>query len=146
MMTNRLALLVALSLAGAACARRSPQKSAARPVRLDRVQAAGHDLELRYSATIQPHEQVALAFKVGGYVRDVLQRPGPDGVSRSVQQGDLVTRGAVLARVAPADYEERVRQARAQLADADARLSKTRSDAARAETLYRTKALTRPDY
>jgi len=40
--------------------------------------AAGADV-LRYSATIQPYEQIPLAFKVSGYVREVHQRAGADG-------------------------------------------------------------------
>jgi RND family efflux transporter MFP subunit len=52
----------------------------------------------------------------------------------------------MLARVNPADYQEKVNQASAQLAEADASLVKARSDAARAESLYADKALTRPDF
>jgi multidrug efflux system membrane fusion protein len=57
-----------------------------------------------------------------------------------------VTRGSVLAQIDPADYRQRVRQFGAQLAEAEASLSRTRADAARAETLYKAEALTRPDY
>ena len=48
-----------------------------------------------------------------------------------------MTRGTVLARIHSADYQERVNQARASLAEAEASLVKARSDAARAESLYR---------
>jgi multidrug efflux system membrane fusion protein len=106
------------------------------------IAAAG----LRYSASIQPYQQVSLAFKVGGYVREMRQLPGPDGRLRNLQQGDRVTKGTVLARLSSADYEEKVNQAKAQLAEAEANLIKARSDAARAESLYAAKAMTRPDY
>jgi multidrug efflux system membrane fusion protein len=65
---------------------------------------------------------------------------------RSLQQGDVVARGTVLARLNSADYDEQVNQAKAQLADAEASLQRARADVARAESLYAEKALTRPDY
>ena len=42
----------------------------------------------RYSADIQPLRQVDLAFKVGGYIQEILQMPGVDGQKRTVQEGD----------------------------------------------------------
>jgi len=148
-MTNRSQYLsVTLSLAAVAlgCARTHADKAPARPVRVESVRSEAAAAGLRYSASIQPREQVALAFKVGGYVREVRQVQGVDGRWRNLQQGDAVTRGLVLARVQSADYQERVNQARASLAEAEAGLIKARSDAARAESLYAAKAMTRPDY
>ncbi len=140
------ALALDLAAATLACGHGRERQEPARPVRIEKVQNEMAAVGLRYSASIQPYEQVPLAFKVGGYVREVLQRRGPDGRLRKLQQGDLVTRGTVLARIDAVDYQERVNQARAQLAEADASLAKGRADAARAESLYQAKALTRPDY
>jgi RND family efflux transporter MFP subunit len=134
--------LTALSLG---CAH-EPAEKPARPVRVETVDGQLPPGGLRYSATIQPYEQVALSFKVGGYVRMVRRVAGKDGRLRNLQQGDPVARGTVLASVDPADYREKVSQARAQLAEAEAGLEKARADAARAEALYQAKALTRPDY
>jgi multidrug efflux system membrane fusion protein len=130
----------------ASCASDVVADKSARPVRVEKVRGEVAEGGLRYSATIQPYEQVPLSFKVGGYVSDVRRRQGPDGRPRNLQQGDLVTRGTVLARVNPADYQEKVNQARAQLAEAEASLKRAEADAGRAEALYRGKALTRPDY
>jgi len=148
MRTRSEALLVACGLAASvwACSAAKSYEAPARPVR---VEAVGQEVAaggVRYSATIQPYEQVPLAFKVGGYVRELQQREGPDGRLRPLQQGDLVTRGAVLARLNASDYEERVNQGKAQLSEAQAGLARARADAARAETLYQAQALTRPDY
>lgn len=118
----------------------------ARPVRVEKVSSHVAPGGLRYSATIQPYEQVSLSFKVSGYVSEVSRRPGPDGRLRNLQQGDAIGRGAVLARVNPADYQEKVNQAKAQLAEAEASLTKAKADGARAQALYEGKALTRPDY
>ncbi|HEY7509687.1 MAG TPA: biotin/lipoyl-binding protein, partial [Vicinamibacteria bacterium] len=137
------ALLVA---AAAGCGRTHAAKPPARPVRVQAVRGEAASGGLRYSATIQPYEQVPLAFKAGGYVRELRQVVGPDGRRRHLQQGDAVTRGTVLARLQSSDYQERVNQARAQLAEADAGLTRARADAARAEALYAAQALTRPDY
>lgn len=140
-----LALWLGLAAFAPACASHA-DKAPPRPVRVESVESQAAPAGLRYSATIQPYEQVPLAFKVTGYVREVRQLPGSDGRLRNLQQGDVVTRGTVLARVNPADYQEKVNQASAQLAEADAGLVRARSDAARAESLYADKALTRPDY
>jgi RND family efflux transporter MFP subunit len=148
-MTRRFQAQVALALAAAAAGCDSRTHADLPPARPVRVQAARAELAptgLRYSATIQPYEQVALAFKAGGYVRELRQVPGDDGRLRHLQQGDSVARGTVLARLHSTDYQERVNQARAQLAEAEAGLIKATADASRAETLYAAQALTRPDY
>jgi multidrug efflux system membrane fusion protein len=131
---------------GAACGRHQEADKSARAVRVEAVAAQAQAGRLRYSATIQPFEQVALAFKAAGYVRELGQVRDADGRLRSVQQGDAVARGSVLARIHPADYLEKVNLAKAQLAEADAVTARALADAARAEALYQGKALTRPDY
>ena len=145
--TLRRSLLV-LAVLGAlvACGRPAAREKPARPVRVEAVRNEATASGLRYSATIQPYEQISRAFKVGGYVREVLQRPGPDGRLRDLQQGDEVTTGTVLARISEADYTEKVNQAKAQLAEAEASLARARADAQRAQQLYAAKCLTRPDY
>jgi multidrug efflux system membrane fusion protein len=144
-LNHAFALSLGAAAAALACTRTAPEKPS-RPVRVETVatQAAGSGL--RYSASIQPYEQVRLAFKAGGYVRELLQRRAADGRGRSVQQGDTVTKGTVLARLDTADYQERVNHAKAQVAEAEANLAKARADAARAESLYKGQALTRPDF
>jgi len=147
MMTMRNgAFACALAASALACSSGHADRAPARPVRVETVRTGLPQTGLRYSASIQPYEQVLLAFKVGGYVAELRQVPGPDGRPRNLQQGDLVSKGTVLARLSSADYDERVSQVEAQLAEANAGLVKARADAARAESLYAAKALTRPDY
>ena len=57
-------------------------------------------------------------------MRSVLQVPGADGRPRNLQQGDRVRKGTVLARVDPAGYQEKVDQARAQLAEGNLNTAK----------------------
>jgi RND family efflux transporter MFP subunit len=135
----------ALSLGLLACHAGKADKPA-RPVKVESVATETPAAGLRYSASIQPYEQVQLAFKASGYVRELLQLRGHDGRLRAVQQGDAVAQGTVLARLEASDYEQRVDQAKAQVAEAEANLAKARADGARAETLYKAQALTRPDY
>jgi RND family efflux transporter MFP subunit len=139
-------IVVASTGALLACGRGPAREKTARPVRVEIVRKEAAGGGLRYSATIQPNEQVPLAFKVGGYVREVLQRPGVGGRMRDLQQGDAVAKGTVLARITESDYQEKVNQAKAQVAEAEAGLAKARADAERAEGLYQSHSLTRPDY
>jgi len=143
---SAVSLMIAGAALGAACTRHVATEKASRPVRVEKVAAEAAADGLRYSATIQPYEQVQVAFKVGGYVRELRQVAGPDGATHSLQQGDPVARGTVLARLNTADYDEKVNQAKAQLAESEANLARARADFARAESLYEGRALTRPDY
>lgn len=144
MQTAGLALIAALSLAGCRAAAK-PAEPDPRPVRVEVVQAAPGEPGVRYSANIAPQTQVPLAFKVGGYISDILQRPGPDKRPRDVQQGDVVKEGTVLARVSPSDYTARVDQSRAGVAGAEAAAVKARADFERASKLYDTQSLTKPE-
>src|SRR5262245_38414615 len=64
----------------------------ARPVKAQPVGAAPAAATIRYSASIEPFEQVMLSFKSSGYVDEILRRPGADGRSRVAQGGDLVAK------------------------------------------------------
>jgi RND family efflux transporter MFP subunit len=117
----------------------------AKPVKVEAATRLAPPSGLRYAASIEAFEQVPLSFKSGGYVDEILRRPGADGRMRAAQPGDVVTRGAVLARVRAAEYRERVNQGRAAVAEADAAVTKARADLDRAKTLFAADSLTRPD-
>src|SRR5262249_54574035 len=72
----------------------------------------------RYSASILPSSQNELAFKYGGYLSEIHQVNVTDKKTRSVQDGDSVTKGTVLARLRNDDFAAKVKQAEAQLAEA----------------------------
>src|SRR5262245_37570577 len=69
---------------------------------------------VRYAANIEPLKQVEVAFRVGGYLDQILPVRGVDGRMRELQAGDLVTRGTVLARVRQSDYAVKLSQAQSQ--------------------------------
>jgi RND family efflux transporter MFP subunit len=130
------------------------------PVRVQAVQSHATSSGQRYSANINPYTQVNLAFKVSGYITEVLQVKGADGQMRDVQGGDWVTKATVLAQVRQIDYQEEVNQAKAQLATAQATwqqakanlakaqatLTKAQLDFERATNLLATQSMTKADY
>src|SRR6185295_2451012 len=116
-----------------------------RPVKVMDVRPSDAPTGIRYAVSIQPSEQVPLAFKAGGYIDQLLQRRGADGRLRALQAGDPVSAGASMAHVRDADYRERVNQARAALDELDVAQTKAQLDRERARTLFAAQALTKPD-
>ena len=147
MKTSMAVLLVVTgaSLAPGCSKAESLEAKPARPVKAQTVAPAPPQAGVRYSATIEPFEQVPLAFKASGYIADLLRRSGGDGRLRVAQPGDRVAQGAVLARLYDADYRERVNQGRARLSEGEASLTKTRLDLERAKVLFAADSLTKPD-
>jgi len=116
-----------------------------RAVKVVEPQPTGRPSGTRYAVTIQPSQQIPLAFKSGGYVDEILQRRGADGRLRAVQAGDMVAAGTRLARVRESDYRERFNQATASLSELEAAQTKAERDRERARTLFAAEALTKPD-
>ncbi len=132
-------ILLAILLASG-CSRPVPYDKPLTPVLVADVQRQSIDLPLRYSAAIEPGTRVDLAFRVGGYVTSIASIGG-----RPIQDGDHVAAGTVLASVRSADYDAKVSQARAQLSEATASREAAAAAVARAEALFASKSLTRPD-
>lgn len=107
------------------------------PVRVLAVTAGSAESSLKYTASFVPKAQVEMAFKVGGYVEDLLQVNGPDGKPRDVQPGDQVAAGALLARVRVSDYAAQSNQARGALNEAQAQLRQAELDYQRASELLK---------
>jgi len=151
--------LFSAALSGCAKTVKSADK-APTPVKIESVQSYSAPGGARYSASIAPSAQVDIAFRVGGYVEQILQIKGADGRVRNAQQGDTVSAGSVLARVREKDYAVKVDQASSQLAQARASLQtsrrqiaeaevgaeKARLDYERAVALFETKSLTKSDF
>jgi RND family efflux transporter MFP subunit len=116
------------------------------PVTVADVQEYSGSEGVNYSASIVPYQQVSVAFKSAGYVTSILQRKGVDGRVRNLQQGDWVKEGTVLATVRQSDYQQAVDQYKGQLEQAKASAQKAEQDFARAQALYKAKALTQSDF
>jgi RND family efflux transporter MFP subunit len=140
-----LAVVAAASLAAACTKVEGVEAKPARPVKTQAVTMAPAASGVRYSATIEAFQEVPLAFKASGYVDDLIQRKGADGRQRAAQAGDRVSRGTVLARVHESDYQEKVNQGRAKLAEGEASLRKAQLDLERAKTLFAADSLIKPE-
>ena len=106
------------------------------PVKTQAVEMSQTSDELRYSATVEPNTQVAVAFKIGGYVESIYRVRGVDGRERDVQDGDSVRAGQVLARLRQSDYAVKHEQAVSQLGEAQSSLGTTKSQLTEAEVTY----------
>lgn len=140
------ALVAVLLLAATTFSKSKAQPAAPVPVRVVAVEGAAGASGLRYSANITPREQVELAFKVGGYVREIVSIPGPDGVPRELRAGDRVTRGMVLARLDDQDHAARAHQARAAMEEARASVVQAQKDFERSQNLVQGGYLARSEF
>ncbi|MFN0088278.1 MAG: efflux RND transporter periplasmic adaptor subunit [Blastocatellia bacterium] len=156
-LTNRFSILCLLSaIPVAGCGKVESYEKPLTPVKIkaaDRQAFSGGTA--RYSANIQPNQQIDLAFKLGGTVRDVLQFRG-----RTIEEGEWIEKGAVLARLHDDEIAARVKQAEALLAEAAAAQATVKAQLAealvaqdqlrreldRATRLLEADALIRPDF
>lgn len=140
-------MILACSLAAiAGCEREEPPKAVPIPVETAVVQTISAGSGTKYSANIAPYAQVDLAFQSNGYIDSIYQVPNPSGGRRNVDQGDWIPKGTVLAVVKQQDYLDRLQQAKAQLARAQAEHEKARLSFERVSALYATQSATAPDY
>jgi multidrug efflux system membrane fusion protein len=134
------------SISQSACSRAASEPRPLTPVRVAQVQNISTGSETRYSANIVPNAQVDVAFKSGGYVVSIRQIAGIDGRLRSVDTGDWVSRGTVLAVVRQQDYTDRREQAQAQLARAQADYDHAKLSFDRTSNLYSSQSATKPEF
>lgn len=137
--------LVALALA-AGCSRQDPVAEPPRPVGVEQAKPLSGDAGRRYTATLLPREQVAMVFRVGGYVEDILTLPGANGQKVLVERGQKIRKGQVLARLRTVDYQARVTAARAALDEASVTRNQAVTDLKRLEALLRANAVAQAEY
>ena len=170
-LTATVLLMISL-LAG--CSKETVKQKPAKPVKVKAVEAHSSLSNVRYSASIKPAAQVEVAFKVGGYIDDIAREKDPAGQWRYIQAGDVVHKGATLARVRQSDYAARVNEAKSQVGEArsarDANSSqlqealaavdtasaqvndvrayfeKAKLDYERSRILFETQSITKPEY
>ena len=146
-MRNTIALfLLMVGLAG--CSSHKPITQPPQGVQAQAIekQAGASADGLRFSAVVTPDSEVPLSFRIPGYVTSLKQVRGQDGRLRDIAEGDRVSRGAVLVRIRPSEYEQRVQQASSQAAAAEAVATKAKLDFDRATHLYDSQSLTKPDF
>jgi multidrug efflux system membrane fusion protein len=138
-----LATLTALSCHSSKLIEQPPQ--AVQVLRIDAAPDTGAG-GLRFSAMVMPDSQVPVAFRIPGYVVALRQVRGADGGARDLAEGDSVAQGAVLARIRPAEYQDKVKQASSQAAAAEAAAHKAKLDYERAARLYESQSITKPEF
>ncbi len=129
-----------------ACADKAASQAPAVPVRTAVVHTIDTGSTNTYSANIQPYQQVDLSFKSNGYLVSIRQVRDADGHIRNIDQGDYVTKGTVLATVQQDDYQQKLDQANAQLARAQAEHERAKLSFGRMSALYKVGAATEPDF
>lgn len=171
--TVKIAVLMWLSLL-LGCSKAHVDEKPPKPVKVKVVETHPTSRSVRYSASIRPAAQVDVAFKVGGYIEAISQQRDSAGQWRHLQAGDVVRKGAMLARVRQKDYVARVNEtrsqhgearsalemntaqlreanaavdtARAEVKDAQAYYDRASLDFERAGILFSTQSITKPDY
>ncbi|HEV2837639.1 MAG TPA: efflux RND transporter periplasmic adaptor subunit [Pyrinomonadaceae bacterium] len=166
------ALLILSLMLG--CSKEVAKQKPAKPVKVKAVETHSSLSDVRYSASIKPAAQVDVAFKVSGYIDDIAREKDAAGQWRYIQAGDIVHKGATLARVRQNDYAARVNEAksqigearsaldanssqlheviaavdssRAQVADAKASFEQKKLDYDRARILFESQSITKPEY
>lgn len=121
---------VAVGLAG--CARHA-EPPPPRAVHVVTVIPRGAEALSRYSGSLAPWEQIELSFAVPGRVRSVATIDEA-GKERSLQEGDPVRRGDVLAALDDADFRRKARAASATMQSAAAQLGAAETSLAQATT------------
>src|SRR5262245_4342867 len=157
---KRLVLMLLLAGPLAGCAYQAHElEQTVTPVRVAAVKMYQPKEGERYSASIAPGRQVNLAFRGSGFVQYLHQVKG-GGHERSLEPGDIIPQGTVLARLRQEDYGHQLRQAQAQaesarqnqqaaqaqLAQGQASQIKAQADFTRAQNLFNSQSLTRPDF
>jgi RND family efflux transporter MFP subunit len=135
----------ALATCLAACKQDAVASKAPLPVHTAMVQSVAVGNAARYSASIVPYSQVDLAFQSSGYVDHVRQVKSASGGMRNIDQGDFATKGTVLAVVNQQNYQDKLAQAKAQLAGYQAEHDKAQLTFDRTSALYSTQSATKPD-
>jgi RND family efflux transporter MFP subunit len=130
----------------AACEEDKTPEKPLTAVRVHVLTSQDHDNPPRYSANIVAQVQVDVAFKVNGYITALAQRKGVDGKARTLQQGDSVKKDDFLAQVQKDDYENKVKGAKAQLAEAAATLQQQSADFKRAKQLFDSQSITAQEF
>jgi multidrug efflux system membrane fusion protein len=132
----------------AGCASNKPLQQPPQGVHAESIQthAGGSADGIRFSAVVMPDSEAPLTFRIPGYVVALKQVHGQDGRMRDIAEGDRVSRGTVLVRIRSSEYDDKVRQASSQAAAAEAVALKAKLDFDRADHLYGSQSLTKPDY
>ena len=123
-----------------ACGHDAPPPNPPLPVTVATVGGSADGVsETRYSGAIKADESVDIAFRLSGIVEEITQVRGADGRIRDLQDGDIVRRGEVLARLRQNEFQD-------QVSDAEATLRQAQADYERTSQLYENRSVSKAEY
>src|SRR6266481_1802274 len=122
---KRIVLVITIALLPVACGKEPPKKAEIRPVRVTTIQHAPSVETISLTGQIQAKDQVNLAFRIAGRLRE-----------RTVSVGDLVTPGQIVAKIESQDYQNALRSAEADLISAQAVLANAQNTMSRQSELF----------
>jgi len=136
------AAVLACALTQTGCSEPAAAAAAPRPtpVKVQRLAAASGETTRRFSGALEPVMRVDLAFRVAGYVEGLGQTE-----RRALDRGDRVAKGALLARLRSAEYQQKLDSARAQADEARAAARLAGEELQRAHRLFADGASSRAD-
>lgn len=129
----------ALLAAGVACGQGKPPAVPPLPVTVALVDGAADGGESRYGGAIKADASVDVAFRMSGIVDHITRVAGADGRPRTLQDGDRVRKGEVLARLRQDEFRD-------QMSDAEAGLQQAQADYERASQLYENRSVSKAEY
>jgi multidrug efflux system membrane fusion protein len=132
-------LASALLGASVACSSEEVPPPPPLPVTVSVVGGAAGASEARYGGAIKADASVDVAFRMSGVVDRITQVRGADGRMRTLQDGDPVRRGDVLARLRQDEFRD-------QMSDAEAGLRQAQADYERASQLYENRSVSKAEY
>jgi RND family efflux transporter MFP subunit len=128
-------LLLAWLLPVSGCKKAGEQPAAMPPqVQVVAVEQRGVPVYLEFVGNLQGEVNATISAQVGGYL-----------IARNYTEGSLVTNGQVLFQIQPASFEAALANARAQLAQAQAKKGKTALDVKRYTPLAATQAISQQE-
>ncbi|MCC7110793.1 MAG: efflux RND transporter periplasmic adaptor subunit [Deltaproteobacteria bacterium] len=124
-------VLLLLTTLGAC--RQAPAPLPARAVELIEVQPRDAGALSRFTGSLAPWEQVDLSFAVAGKVQSIAQVQ-EEGRARPIQEGDAISRSALLATIDDSDYRLKARAAAASIQSAAAQVGAAETSLAQLST------------
>ncbi|MBF0547254.1 MAG: efflux RND transporter periplasmic adaptor subunit [Candidatus Riflebacteria bacterium] len=129
------------------------------PVTVRTVTDKAQAVSLKYSGTIEPGTIAPVAFRTGGYVKEIASVV-ENGIPRLVQTGDHVASGSVLAQVEDREFNMQISRAKSTVLEAQSGLLSTeaqvaaarnsaqqaRDEYSRAKRLFKTDSITRVEF
>ncbi|NIM97999.1 MAG: efflux RND transporter periplasmic adaptor subunit [candidate division Zixibacteria bacterium] len=116
------------------CGKEEVREEIIRPVRYIQVFSTGGSQIRSFSGVAQAGLESNLSFKVPGTIKQV-----------AVKVGDKVKAGDLVARLDPTDYQLKVQQSEASLANAQAQARNTKANYERIRTLYENNSASRSE-